>query len=98
MTGTDCRLRRRGVIVGALLAVLALTSGCGASGVNWDDYPGVESRLLAMQAARDCSGLQLQFDDANQTNEEMAARTGHDNRQLMAYIAGLMSQLACPAV
>lgn len=63
--------------------------------VPWSDYaPGVQARL---NGTADCSKLQDEFDTADANNAAVAARTGHNNAALMAYIGWLQTRLGCRA-
>ena len=48
-----------------------------------------------MGAAKDCTGLQSEFDAADANNAATKARTGHNNAELMGYIDDLMRKVGC---
>lgn len=91
----------------AILTVTALLAiGCGApkhtaapapaAGVQWSDYAaGVQGRIDALAASKDCDGLQAEFDAADANNAVTLNRTGHNNAELMSYIDGQMRAAGC---
>ena len=97
----------RGIII--IVALLVVATGCGANGggasdsgsgdnpsVNWSDYaPQVRNRIDQEAAAADCRGLQQEFDDAESNNDATAARTDHNNADLMTYIDHQMRAAGC---
>lgn len=88
-----------------LLALPACSSGSDdsgssvdseSSGVPWQDYdPTLQSRIDQLGAARDCTSLQQQFDNADANSEATRSRTGHSNSDLMAYIDSAMQKAGC---
>src|SRR6476620_7044120 len=58
-------------------------AGCDASpSVPWSDHaPTVKRRIDQLATAKDCSGLQGQFDIAGNKNESTMSRIGHNNVQ-----------------
>jgi hypothetical protein len=95
---------RREVSLRGVLFVLGvlLVSACGAGNeppeVPWGDYaPGVRTTIDEFAAAKDCAGLQQQFDQAAENSQATMARTGHSNADLMSYIDWQQQQAGCAA-
>jgi hypothetical protein len=66
------------------------------SGVPWSDYASsVRSRIDGLAAAKDCEGLQAEFDTADANNAGTMTRTGHNNAALMGYIDIQMRAAGC---
>ncbi len=66
------------------------------SGVPWQDYASdTKARIDAMVGLRDCSDLKRVLNAAVKTNDATAARTGHDNSELIAYINAAMQSAGC---
>jgi PBP1b-binding outer membrane lipoprotein LpoB len=64
--------------------------------VPWEDYaPEVKIRLDEMMEAKDCSGLQAQFDISYANNDATMSRTGHNNADLMRYTDEAMQIAGC---
>lgn len=64
--------------------------------VPWQDYaPEVKIRLDEMMEAKDCSGLQAQFDISYSNNDATMSRTGHNNADLMRYTDEAMQIAGC---
>lgn len=90
------------------LCALALT-GCSSGAtpepaptpsresVPWQDYsPEVKTRIDDMTNAKDCTGLQSEFDLADQNDAATRSRTGtHGNAELMGYIDEALSMAGC---
>lgn len=67
-----------------------------SSGVNWSDYaPTVKTRIEELIQASDCSGLQMEFDIADQNDAAQRNRVGVGNADLMNYINTSMQKLGC---
>jgi hypothetical protein len=65
--------------------------------VDWSRYaPAVKERIAAMAAAKDCPGLQKEFDTAYANDDATRARTGEGSADLMTYINNLLQQAECP--
>lgn len=82
----------------SLMFVAALGWSCTAagSGVPWEDYsPTVRTRIDALASAKDCAGLQAEFDIADANNAATRERTGHNNADLMSYIDKKMRKAGC---
>ena len=81
------------VVLGLTLSVV----GCASKGdVPWEDYaPVVRTRIDGLGAAKDCAGLQVEFNNADANNQVSLNRTGHNNAALMAYIDDLMRKAGC---
>lgn len=66
------------------------------SGVKWSDYsPTVKARIEELIQAADCSGLQAEFNIADQNDAAQRNRVGVGNADLMNYINSSMSDLGC---
>jgi hypothetical protein len=64
--------------------------------VQWENYaPEVKIRLDEMMEAKDCEGLQAQFDISDSNNEATMNRVGHNNARLMAYTDEAMRIAGC---
>ena len=94
--------------IGALILVGAYVGGRGGSPtpaevrpapvatVQWADYaPGLQTRIVAMANAKDCDGLQSEFDVADANNAATLDRTGHNNAELMAFIDASLREAGC---
>ena len=85
-----------------VLAALVLAGCAGIAtpaptpSVPWADYaPTVRSRIDLLALAKDCTGLQGEFDGADAGNQATLARTGHNNAALMAYIDEQLRRVGC---
>jgi hypothetical protein len=66
------------------------------SGVKWSDYsPTVKTRIEELIQSSDCSGLQAEFDIADQNDAAQRNRVGVGNADLMNYINTSMQKLGC---
>ena len=66
------------------------------SEVDWENHaPSVKTRIDALAAARDCAGLQLEFDTAEANSDAQYERTGDNNADLMGYIDARMAAAGC---
>ena len=78
--------------VGVLLMILSTScssdsGGAESAGVAWADYaPGLQAKIDSMAAAKDCVGLQAEFNQIGATNLAMRNRTGHGNFDVLKYI------------
>lgn len=64
--------------------------------VPWQDYaPEVKVRLDEMMEAKDCSGLQAQFDISYSNNDVTMSRTGHNNADLLSYTDEALQIAGC---
>ena len=64
--------------------------------VQWENYaPEVKIRLDEMMEAKDCEGLQAQFEISDANNEATMNRVGHNNAKLMAYTDEAMRIAGC---
>jgi hypothetical protein len=82
------------------LTTVAITLGAcsssSSSGVPWGDYdPTVRTRIDSMTVAKDCAGLQDEFNTADAGNTVTMNRTGHNNAALMSYINDGMQSAGC---
>jgi hypothetical protein len=72
------------------------TTNSDNSGVNWNNYaPAVKTQIEELVNTNDCSGLQAEFDIADQNDTAQRNRVGVGNADLMAYIDGEMRRLGC---
>lgn len=86
------------VIVLLLLGVLLTecSSADQTQDVDWENYsPTVKTRIDELAAAKDCAGLQREFDTAESNNTAQRNRTGDGNSDLMAYIDDKMAHAGC---
>jgi hypothetical protein len=64
--------------------------------VDWENYsPSVKARIDSLAAAGDCSGLQRDFDIADENDDAQRARVGSGNADLMSYIDAKLSEAGC---
>ena len=64
--------------------------------VDWENYaPVVRTRIDDSIAAKDCRGLQAEFDVAEQNSRTQRSRTGDGNADLMGYIDRGMREAGC---
>jgi len=67
-----------------------------ADRVQWQDYAAeLKGRIDHLAAAKDCTGLQQQFDIADKNDDATRNRTGHGNSELMGYIDSAMHGAGC---
>lgn len=67
-----------------------------SSSVDWENYsPSVKARIDSLAAAGDCSGLQREFDIADENDDAQRARVGSGNADLMSYIDDKMRATGC---
>ncbi len=72
------------------------TTVSDTSGVDWNNYsPAVKTRIEELISTNDCSGLQLEFDMADQNNTAQENRVGAGNADLMNYLDSSMRKLGC---
>jgi hypothetical protein len=76
--------------IGVIVFASCSTSDSGGGdlgGVPWGDYaPSLQAQIDAMATAKDCDGLQIEFNQADANNVATANRVGHNNVELMKYI------------
>lgn len=66
------------------------------SEVDWKNYsPIVKKRIDSLSTAKDCQGLQKEFNSADRNNDAQRNRTGKSNAELMAYLDKLMKKSGC---
>ena len=83
-------------MLGVTAALLVGACSAKPSGVPWGDYDAsVRTRIDAMAVAKDCSGLQAEFDQADNNNAATMTRTGHNNAALMGYLDDKMRAAGC---
>ena len=64
--------------------------------VEWEDYaPTLQADIDALASAKDCNGLQEQFNNADVNNTATQERTGHNNAKLMKYLDDAMKTAGC---
>ena len=64
--------------------------------VEWADYDAsVKTTIDELETAKDCAGLQSQFDIADANSEATMNRAGHSNAKLMAYIDEGLKAAGC---
>ena len=86
-------------------ACAALTfAGCSSSDakapvilpVRWGDYtPGLQAKIDAMSAAKDCNGMQIEFNQIGATNLAVRNRFGHGNVEILRYIDDKEREASC---
>jgi hypothetical protein len=86
----------------AALAFAACSSSDakGSPAVNlpvlWSDYtPGLQAKIDAMASAKDCDGMQAEFNQIGGTNLVVRARFGHGNVEVLQYIDDKERQANC---
>ena len=96
------RLRRQGrflllAAVGLAAAVLAATGCDTAQQVPWASYSsGLQIRIDAATATRDCAALQAFLTAANNTSHAHEKATGFPNDALVSYIQAAQERAGCP--
>jgi len=94
------RLRRRGrlLLLAAGLAAALLASACDtAQQVPWASYSsGLQIRIDAATATRDCAALQAFRTAANNTSHAHEKATGFPNDALVSYIQAAQERAGCP--
>ncbi len=77
----------------AALTLAACSSSDGGVGtsetvvVPWRDYaPSLQAKIDAMALAKDCDGMQVDFNRIGATNLAMRNRFGHGNVEVLQYI------------
>ena len=99
--GPGRRLRRQGPLLLAVagLAAALLASGCDtAQQVPWASYSsGLQIRIDAATATRDCAALRALLTAANNTSHAHEKATGFPNDALVAYIQAGQHEAGCPA-
>jgi hypothetical protein len=84
---------KRGAVI---LAAFGLVACGGEPSVDWENYsPDVKTRIDQMAKARDCAGLQAEFNVADQNDDAQRARTGDGNADLMSYIDAKLREAGC---
>ncbi len=97
-------MRRRLLCV---LASIVLLAGCAGArtpaapvtqggDVQWQDYAvSVRTRIDSLAQAKDCSGLQAEFDTADANNDATMSRLGRNNAKLMGYVDAKLKAAGC---
>ena len=95
------RLRQQGrfLLLAAGLATALLASACDtAQQVPWASYSsGLQIRIDAATATRDCAALQAFLTAANNTSHAHEKATGFPNDALVSYIQAAQARAGCPA-
>ena len=66
------------------------------SSVNWNNYaPAVKQRIAEYIDASDCTNLQVEFDNADNNNDNQRNRTGESNAELMTLLDSQLRKLSC---
>jgi hypothetical protein len=72
------------------------TATTPAASVDWENYaPEVKARIDALGQAKDCTGLQDEFDTANANDAAQSARVGDGNADLMSYVDEWLRLAGC---
>jgi hypothetical protein len=80
----------------ALLLAPEAEAKTKAPKVDWVNYaPTVKTRIKALAQARDCVGLQREFDAASANDNAQRRRVGQGNADLMSYIDFKMRKRGC---
>ena len=84
----------------ALVLAACSTSDGGGSGnrgtVPWRDYaPSLQARIDEMARAKNCDGLQLEFNEIGATNLAMRTNFGHGNVEVLNYIGEKEREANC---
>ena len=78
-----------------LIPIVFILSAC-SGGSFWDNYsPSVKPRIDAMIEAKDCKGLQENFEVAWNNNQAQMDRVGSNNAKLLGYIDEAMKEIGC---
>jgi hypothetical protein len=86
---------------GCAALILGACSGSDASAptttvVIWKDYePGLQAKIDAMSLAKDCDGMQLEFNQIGGTNLVVTNKFGHSNEAVLGYIDAKERQANC---
>lgn len=80
-----------------LLSILLIaTCDIAPTPVDWSRYhASVKERIDQLAEARDCEGLQREFDIAHSNDGAQRARTGRGTSDLMGYIDDKLETAAC---
>ena len=86
--------------VALVLAACSPNDGGGTPSADavvlWKDYaPSLQAKIDAMADAKDCDGLQLEFNDIGATNLAMRNQFGHGNEAVLKYIDDKERQAGC---
>jgi hypothetical protein len=82
-------------LIGACAALVLVACGGSDAGssttvplvVKWGDYePGLQAKIDAMAVAKDCAGMQLEFNEIGGTNLAVRTKFGHGNEEILKYI------------
>lgn len=85
-----------GACVALMLAACSSDSTSTTTTVPWKDYePALQTKIDAMAVAKDCTGLQAQFNTIGATNLAVRNRTGHGNVEILSYIDQKEREASC---
>ena len=85
----------------AALTLVACSSSDAAKApvslpVQWGDYtPGLQAKIDAMSLAKDCNGMQIEFNQIGATNLAVRNRFGHGNVEVLQYIDDKERDASC---
>ena len=78
-----------------ILPLVFILSACSTTSF-WDNYaPSVKPRIDAMIEAKDCEGLQENFEISWGNNEAQMKRVGSNNAKLLTYLDDAMKKIGC---
>ena len=64
--------------------------------MQWKDYaPSLQAKIDAMSNAKDCKGLQLEFNEIGATNLAVSNQFGHGNVEILDYIDNKERAASC---
>lgn len=64
--------------------------------VRWGDYtPGLQAKIDTMSTAKDCNGMQIEFNQIGATNLAVRNRFGHGNVEVLQYIDDKEREAGC---
>jgi hypothetical protein len=64
--------------------------------VQWGDYtPGLQAKIDAMSTAKDCNGMQSEFNQIGATNLAVRNKFGHGNEDVLHYIDDKEREASC---
>lgn len=87
---------KRALLICAAAITLGAVTGCTEDEVKWGDYDSaLQGRIDDLATAKDCAGLQTEFDNADANSTATKQRTGHTNAALMSYIDGKLKDAGC---
>ena len=87
-----------GVCVALTLAACSSSDGktIVSLGVAWKDYaPGLQAKIDAFAIAKNCDGMQAEFNQIGATNLAERNKFGHGNEEVLKYIDGKEREANC---